>query len=177
MAVPVKAAFRQWSGAPGVPSEHNGGETYLLRSMNPVGESAQLVIGGAFLSAAPPNVQDYGLRLMQDSGIFAGHAPIIMLIAFDVPEHLRDEVDRWYVEEHVPLLLRANGWLRARRFELFRMSEGTTKFTSLAFHQLSNISVLDSQERAFARSTEWRAQLENKGTWFGNAGRWIYECV
>jgi hypothetical protein len=36
--------------------------------------------------------------------------------------------------------------------------------------------VLDSAERALARSTEWRAQLE-KESWFAQAGRFVYECL
>jgi hypothetical protein len=36
--------------------------------------------------------------------------------------------------------------------------------------------VLDSAERALARSTEWRAQLE-KERWFAQAGRFVYECL
>lgn len=175
----TRLSFRQWPGDARDGLPHNGGEAYLLRSIDPAGQSAQVLFGGEFAEPAVPAVGShaYEARLVQDSGPFTGQAPVIMLVAFDVPEAMREEVDRWYVEEHVPLLLRAPGWMRARRYDVEAMGEGSRRFTSLAFHQLADVSVLDSLERAFARSTEWRARLEHGGTWFGQAGRWVYAGV
>jgi hypothetical protein len=94
-----------------------------------------------------------------------------MLVAFDVPAGRETEVDAWYDQEHIELLMRAEGWLRARRFKVgdFRGK----RWTSLAFHELRDLTVMDSAERKIARSTPWRAELE-KEEWFRSAGRWLY---
>ncbi len=68
--------------------------------------------------------------------------------------------------------MRADGWLRARRYRVLSQSGGP-RWTSLAFHELCDASVMDSPERAFARSTAWRAELE-KESWFGAAGRGLF---
>ena len=100
-------------------------------------------------------------------------ASIMMVVAFCVPEERRREVDDWYAQEHAPLLLKAEGWLRARRYHGIE-SQGSAPWTHIALHDLDNIAVLDSKERAAARSTPWRARLCHE-SWFKNAGRWTYE--
>jgi len=70
------------------------------------------------------------------------------------------------------MLMRAPGWLRARRFEAVR-SIGVRRYTSIALHDLRDLAVLDSKERALARSTQWRARLE-RASWFQQAGRFVY---
>lgn len=168
--------FRQWAGAPGKGLGVDGTESAVLVALDPQGEAGQVVFDGEFRDGAQAGTAHYEGRLVQDTGSFEGAAGVIMLVAFDVPVEMREEVDRWYEQEHVPLLMRAPGWLRARRYEVTAMGPGTRRFTSLAFHQLADVSVLESRERAFARSTEWRARLERGGTWFGQAGRWVYAC-
>jgi hypothetical protein len=102
-------------------------------------------------------------------------AGIMMVVAFCVPEEHRREVDDWYEREHAPLLLEAEGWLRARRYHGIA-SRGSAPWTHIALHDLRDIAVLESKERAVARSTQWRARLCQE-SWFKNAGRWIYERV
>jgi hypothetical protein len=114
---------------------------------------------------------DYRLDLLTDTGLVAEPFGALMLVAFDVPADRADEVARWYDDEHIMLLMRADGWLRARRFNV--VNHTGKRWTSLAFHELRDVSVMDSPERAIARSTPWRAQLEREG-WFVQAGRWIY---
>ncbi|WP_267381426.1 hypothetical protein [Sphingomonas sp. GC_Shp_6] len=114
----------------------------------------------------------YSMELVSDSGPAVERAGIVMLVAFDVPPSLTGEVDRWYEEEHIGLLMRADGWLRARRFRVVSCAGGP-RWTSLAFHELRDISVMASPERAVARSTAWRAELE-RGAWFRAAGRGVF---
>ena len=124
------------------------------------------------LAAPPLDAAHYALELASDTG--PAHRPwgIIMLVAFDVPDDLTDEVNRWYDEEHIRLLMRAPGWLRARRYRV-RQHHNGPRWTSMAFHELSDLSVMDSPERAFARATAWRAELET-GAWFQAAGRGVF---
>jgi hypothetical protein len=102
-------------------------------------------------------------------------ASILMVVAFCVPEERRREVDDWYEREHAPLLLKADGWLRARRYHGIA-SQGNAAWTHIALHDLRNVAVLDSEERAVARSTPWRARLCQE-SWFEKADRWVYERV
>ena len=73
------------------------------------------------------------------------------------------------------MLLRAQGWLRMRRYEPIHLAGGP-RWTHLALHELRDAAVLESEERALARSTPWRAQLEQE-SWFAQAGRFVYEYL
>jgi hypothetical protein len=134
-----------------------------------------------FSGAAPvqrivaPGLAHYRCRELSDSGAVDEVAPVLALVAFDVPPIHAATVERWYNEEHIPLLCRAPGWLRARRYDMVSWSGGP-RYTSIALHELRSISVLESIERQYARSTAWRAALEPE-PWFAAAGRFIYERV
>jgi len=110
---------------------------------------------------------------VSDSGPCAETGPVLMVIAFDVPPALQAEVERWYSEEHIPLLRRAPGWLRARRYEV-QAHGGGPRWTSIALHELRDPAVLGSAERAYARATPWRARLSCQ-PWFEAAGRFVYQ--
>lgn len=122
--------------------------------------------------AIPAGAAGYTLEQASDTGPVAEAAGALMLVAFDVPHDRTAEVDRWYDEEHIRLLMRADGWLRARRYRVLH-HDGGPRWTSMAFHELRDAAVMDSPERAFARSTAWRAELE-KEAWFGAAGRGLF---
>jgi len=130
-----------------------------------------------YQGALPPD-QNSAAALFDASEIDdTGPAPepygVLMLVAFNVPPERTEEVEAWYVQEHVPLLMRAPGWLRARRY-LVKSHLGPLTWTHLAFHELRNLAVLASEERAFARSTAWRATLSSE-PWFESAGRILFE--
>ena len=144
-----------------------GSEAHLLAATEGSPAFARLCDADGPLDTA----LDYRLDLASDTGLAAQPYGIIMLVAFDVPEDRTDEVERWYDEEHIRLLMQADGWLRARRF---RVSDYCGKrWTSLAFHELRDIDVMDSEGRRIARSTPWRAELERED-WFRRAGRWVF---
>jgi hypothetical protein len=117
----------------------------------------------------------FSARAVSDTGPAIEKAPILMIVAFDVPPETALEVERWYAEEHIPMLMRAPGWLRARRYEAIR-SVGVRRYTSIALHDLRDLDVLDTKERALARSTEWRARLQ-QSAWFQDAGRFVYRRI
>ena len=151
-------------------------EQRFYRALGPVPGAALVQY---FAGAAPTLTEDasalarYSCREMSDSGAVGAVAPVLMMVTFDVPPERASTVERWYIEEHIPLLCRAPGWLRARRYEMLSYSGGP-RYTSIALHELSSVSVLDSIERQYARSTAWRAALEPE-PWFAAAGRFIYE--
>jgi hypothetical protein len=130
---------------------------------------------GPVHAARPAGAAHYQLDLASDTGPYTGPCGIIMLVAFNAPDDVTPELERWYEEEHIDLLMRAPGWLRARRYRVAG-HQGGAPWTSMAFHELADISVMDLPERAFARSTAWRAELE-KGAWFQNAGRGVFRLL
>lgn len=112
-----------------------------------------------------------------DTGTYPEQHKVLMLVAFNVPDELFCEVEEWYEHEHAMLLMRAPGWYRVRRYHVPAQSSGLLgggqRWNHLAFHELSDVAVLDSQERKIARSTPWRARYETQA-WFQAAGRWVY---
>lgn len=93
----------------------------------------------------------------------AFEAPFLYTVGFKVPADRADEFDRWYREEHVPLLMECTDWWMVRRFRV--ISGEPAPPTHLALHYLGNASALESDARARARATPWRAKLATE-TWF-----------
>lgn len=150
-------------------------ECHLLEALEGSPRFARLVAdgnSGARVDGENPCAHiDYEIELVTDTGANREPYSALMLVAFDVPQNMTREVDAWYDQEHIKLLMQADGWLRARRFQV--LGHSGKRWTSLAFHELRDISVLDSSERKIARSTSWRAELE-RDTWFQEAGRWVF---
>jgi hypothetical protein len=104
----------------------------------------------------------------------AKDAPYLSVVAFSVPEEAEDEFNSWYAEEHVPLLMEASDWLRVRRYKVIDGIGGP--WTHLALHDLAALEVMDSPERAEARSGPKRAILAEQ-PWFQQSGRWLYRSI
>lgn len=113
-------------------------------------------------------------RQVTDSGAKPGVAAAMMLITFAVPADCNAEFEDWYASEHIPMLLKAEGWLRARRFVVTGHSNGAAGWTSIAIHLMTSLDVLDSEERRLARTTPWRARFASL-PWFEAAGRFLYQ--
>jgi hypothetical protein len=136
------------------------------------GEPRHALLSSSFdIGEKLPGALDYRLELLTDTGNVDEPFGALMLVAFDVPPERAAEVADWYDNEHISLLMRADGWLRARRFNV--LNHIGKRWTSLAFHELRDAKVMESEERKIARSTPWRAKLEQE-TWFRAAGRWTY---
>jgi hypothetical protein len=98
----------------------------------------------------------------------------IAVVAFSVPEGELAEFDDWYVSEHVPALLVAKDWLRVRRYAVVDREGGT--WNRIAVHELANLEVMDSPERAAARVGPKREALSQR-PWFDGSGRWLYRRI
>ncbi|SDD60857.1 DUF4286 family protein [Paraburkholderia lycopersici] len=90
-------------------------------------------------------------------------APVLYAVFFEVPPQHADEFDRWYVEDHIPTLMKCEDWLKVRRFEIVDGEPG--KYTHLALHYLASTAALSSPERDEARRSPWRARLAAQD-WF-----------
>jgi hypothetical protein len=66
--------------------------------------------------------------------------PGLMIAMFDVPEHLEDEFNRWYNEEHIPEKVgTVPGFIRARRYESL---DGRPNHVCI--YELEDISVVEN---------------------------------
>ena len=91
-------------------------------------------------------------------------APVILAVAMSVPEGSEDDLDAWYTEEHIPMLLKVPGWRRIRRFRLTRALDapgpgepGAPAFLSV--HELAGPEVLEDPGFLAAISTPWRDRV------------------
>jgi hypothetical protein len=81
----------------------------------------------------------------------------------DVPPEHEDEFNRWYDEEHVPLLVQVPGVLSARRF---RASSGSPRYVAL--YDLADDSVPQHPAWRAATRTDWSARIDGltaQGEW------------
>jgi hypothetical protein len=99
----------------------------------------------------------------RDSGPATLDASYAYPIFFNVPQAWQAQFNDWYDSEHIPMLLACPQWLMCRRFRLQEIAG--CPWTHMALHYLSNLSALQSPERAAARSTPWRLELDRQ-PWF-----------
>lgn len=97
-----------------------------------------------------------GTQARPDAGELR-RAPVAYPVFFGVPPARQDEFNRWYDEEHLPILLGCPAWLGCRRFRL--VTPHSQGYTHMALHYLADTSPLESPERDRARRTPWRDRL------------------
>lgn len=113
-------------------------------------------------------------ELEADYGDTTARGDWLSVVAFAVPEEDQAALARWYDEEHVPRLLQAADWLRVHRYRVVSGDGGP--WTHLALHELASKEVMDSPERAHARTGPMRDALADR-SWFAQSGRWLYRRV
>lgn len=119
------------------------------------------------------NVAGFTRYACEEQGSVGESAPdsYLYVVAFAVPADRAQAYDKWYEDEHIPMLMEADGWQRIRRFVV---AEGVGEaWTHLTLHYLKDPSVLDSDARARARVAPLRNALSQE-PWFGNSMRWVY---
>ncbi|KAI0776236.1 hypothetical protein BD413DRAFT_708895, partial [Trametes elegans] len=103
--------------------------------------------------------------------------PCLITMQIDVEPGLEDELNRWYTEEHIPLLSKVPGWRQSRRFVLKEAgpAKGTDAATVtkqppkyLALHEWASEASFDTAEFRRATSTPWRMKMFHSAmTWSG----------
>lgn len=116
----------------------------------------------------------YTCRQISDTGPAGRAGDYLAVVAFAVPEADLDQFDDWYETEHSPMLLKADDWLRVRRYEVLTGDGGP--WNRLALHQLASAEVMNSPERAAARLGPKREALADR-PWFVRSGRWLYHVI
>lgn len=129
----------------------------------------------ARMLAAVDGFTRYTCTLTSDTGPPREPAACLFVAAFAVPASGELEFESWYEEEHVPLLMTADGWLRVRRYRSRSGSEGPP-WTHFALHELRDPGVMHAPERSRARATRRRAALAEH-TWFSAGGHWLYRPI
>lgn len=72
-----------------------------------------------------------------------------------------DELNRWYREEHTPMLTRVTGWRRTRRFVTSSIDPNAAR-EYLALHEFAPNNGLDGPEHKAAVDTPWRTKVMNE---------------
>jgi hypothetical protein len=85
-------------------------------------------------------------------------APVLLAVALSVPEGAEDDLQAWYTDEHIPMLLQVPGWRRIRRFRLVRGMDGPAP-EFLSVHELAGPEVLKEPAYRAAISTPWRDRV------------------
>ena len=109
----------------------------------------------------PPWTAECTSRSARTGPRWAGNpdpAPADPAVAMSVPEGSEDDLDAWYTEEHIPMLLKVPGWRRIRRFRLTRALDapGPEGPAFLSVHELAGPEVLEDPGFLAAISTPWR---------------------
>ena len=97
----------------------------------------------------------------------AAEASALFLACGDVPLEHEAELDRWYEQEHLPLLRRVPGVLGARRFVA---DDGTPRHVAL--YDLASLSVPDREEWHAALRTPWAKRIDE----LTRDCEWILAC-
>lgn len=90
-------------------------------------------------------------------------APVLYAVWFGVPAHAAADIEAWYREEHIPLLMEEPLW---RAAVSYRVVHGEpAHLTHLTLHYLESAEALKSPARQRARGTPWRQRL-GREPWF-----------
>jgi len=92
---------------------------------------------------------------ISDSGDTGEAPPVLMAVSMSVPSAGVTDMEAWYVEEHIPMLLAVPGWRRSRRYRL--ASGDGPRYLSL--HEIDSQAAFDSAEYKAAVSTPWRDRI------------------
>jgi hypothetical protein len=117
----------------------------------------------------------YTCREISDTGPVDEEPTVLSAVAFSVPAEGEEEFEGWYADEHIPMLMAADGWLRVRRYRTLPGHDGPP-WTHLALHELRDESAMKSPERDRARSTDRRREI-GRHEWFAGSGRWLYRQI
>lgn len=82
-------------------------------------------------------------------------SPVILMVSMSVPPGGEDDMNAWYREEHIPMLLAVPGWRRARRYR--QVSGEGPEY--LSFHDVDGLHVFDNDEYKAATTTPWRNRI------------------
>lgn len=94
-------------------------------------------------------------------------APYAVFVSVGVKPEFEEEFNKWYDEEHIPMLAKVPGWIRSRRFVLkdwgqmgvLGQKEQKEPPKFLAVHEWTSLDGQQSKEFKDAMSTPWREKV------------------
>ncbi|KAI0068168.1 hypothetical protein BV25DRAFT_1818545 [Artomyces pyxidatus] len=97
----------------------------------------------------------------------AKSAPFVVIVSNGVNPGADEEFNRWYDEEHIPLLSKAPGWVRSRRFVLKEtqvLGREADKYQQvppkyMCVHEWASQERNGSEEYKHAMTTPWRMKV------------------
>ncbi|HEX4095030.1 MAG TPA: hypothetical protein VHZ33_40450 [Trebonia sp.] len=89
------------------------------------------------------------------SGPTGSTPAVLMAVSMSVPSSSVADMEAWYVEEHIPMLLAVPGWRRSRRYRL-AVGDGPRY---LSLHEIDAQAAFDTPEYKAAVSTPWRNRI------------------
>ncbi len=96
-------------------------------------------------------------RLMRDVGEKPREDTLwLYIVHTDIPDHIVDEYNEWYDEEHLPRLVTVPGVIRARRYTAV---SGSPKY--LTAYELTDKNAFESPEGLKARKTPWTEKMRS----------------
>jgi pimeloyl-ACP methyl ester carboxylesterase len=92
-----------------------------------------------------------------------GEGNVMVAVFFDLQEGdgMKEQVDKWYREEHIEMLSKVPGWLRTRRFVTSSI-DPKSPVEFLALHEYKPQNRLGGKEFQAATSTPWAKDIMGK---------------
>jgi pimeloyl-ACP methyl ester carboxylesterase len=102
-----------------------------------------------------------GFRKLEDvamEGSGRGNVMVAVSVTVHPGEDKVEELNKWYTEEHIPMLSKVPGWLRTRRFVTSPL-QGSDEVEYLALHEYATENGLGGPEFVAATSTKWGEEI------------------
>ncbi|MCJ1301055.1 hypothetical protein MMC08_003854 [Hypocenomyce scalaris] len=117
---------------------------------------AQIAVDRRFLDLVKTWEADEFKRLKDEDAGTAGN--VLVAVSLSLNPGKEKELEKWYNEEHVPMLSKVPGWLRTRRFVTSSL-EGAAEIEYLALHEYGPKNGLGGAEFQAATSTPWNHEI------------------
>jgi hypothetical protein len=103
------------------------------------------------------NRERMNFRLMRDVGTVSREdTPWLYIVHTDIPDHIVDEYNEWYDQEHLPRLVTVPGVVRARRYVAVA---GSPRY--LTAYELTDKDAFESPAGLKARKTPWTEKMRS----------------
>ncbi|CAK5274585.1 unnamed protein product [Mycena citricolor] len=92
----------------------------------------------------------------------------ILMGGLDIAAEDEDDLNKWYVEEHIDLIAKVPGWKQCRRYKIVEYNqfgavmEGKPVCKYLAIHEFDKGGFLETPELRTATGTDWAKSVVSK---------------
>jgi hypothetical protein len=97
-------------------------------------------------------------QVSEDGSPVGRTAPAVLAVSMSVPEGTEADLEAWYTQEHIPMLLSVPGWRRIRRYRLVNALDAAGP-DFLSLHEVAGPEVFEDAGYQAAISTPWRDRI------------------